>query len=75
MDYRLDHQPEPLKQKGWVPVFWVGFCKGSVWQDLPPFRLDGVVCESRDEAIEHSREGFRRWLGLHDLEGRYEETE
>lgn len=74
MDYRLDHQPEPLKPEGWVSVFWLRFSKGEVHTECE-FRLDGVVSSSRAEAKERNREAFSRWLQLNDPGGRFEETE
>lgn len=74
MDYRLDHQPEPLKPEGWVPIFWLRFWKGELLIEQE-FRLDGTVSVSQDEAKQRNREVFRRWLGLYNPEGRYEETE
>jgi hypothetical protein len=74
VDYRLDHQSEPLRPEGWVPVFWLRFSKGEVHTECE-FRLDGVVSSSRDEAKEHNREVFSRWLRLNDPCGRFEENE
>jgi hypothetical protein len=74
VNYRLDHQPEPLRPEGWVPVFWLRFSKGEAHTECR-FRLNGVVSSSRDEAKERNREVFSRWLRLNDPVGRFEETE
>jgi hypothetical protein len=74
VNYTLDHQPEQLKPEGWVPVFWLRSSKGETHTEHE-FRLDSVVSQSRDEAKERNREVFRRWLGLNDPDGRFDETE